>query len=326
MVQVKISETYDLSTSTDKMGIIGVHTPNLFSVQRVWGHLIQSHQKMRFVSCDVAIACASMLPADPLQIGTEAGSIAPQDMFNPILYTAVSNDSYNTLQNRIYALNPVENVAGQDMGSLVRGDVESNAFNIYYSLLADPDKWKKAMPQAGLSMKGLYPICYQLLSTYGQTVSPMTAETVGQEELDSVGASDSTGNGTIISGKAYTIRGPAVRMPAFPTAVVVRNDNEEPTSDTFDVSYPEVPPTYVACIITPPAKLHKLYYRMKVTWTIEFTGLRSTLDTYNFSRLSQVGTEFYGTDYAEQSSKMDTTTSSVDVKDADIELVMTSTR
>ena len=99
---VKVSETYDLSTQTDKMGFVGIHTPEGKLVYNMWSGLFKNFRKFRYASCDVTMACASMLPADPLQIGVEAGDIAPQDMFNPILYKAVSNDSMSTLLNRLY--------------------------------------------------------------------------------------------------------------------------------------------------------------------------------------------------------------------------------
>ena len=65
-VFVKVSETYDLSTKTNKMGMLGIHTPDGKLVYSMWRGLFENFRKMRFVSCDVAMACASMLPADPL--------------------------------------------------------------------------------------------------------------------------------------------------------------------------------------------------------------------------------------------------------------------
>ena len=76
MVFVKVSETYDLSTKIGKMGIVGIHTPDSDLITRHYGGFIQNMKFAKFVKCDVAMACASMLPADPLQIGMEAGSIA----------------------------------------------------------------------------------------------------------------------------------------------------------------------------------------------------------------------------------------------------------
>lgn len=323
MVTVKISETYDLSTKVDTMGIIGIHTPSIAQVQKVWGNLLNSFKFMKFVGCDVTMACASMLPADPLQIGVEAGKIAPQDMFNPILFKAVSNDSYNTIQARIMNADPIS--AGNYDGSLVREEYdESNAFNVYYGLLADPDGWRKAMPQSGLQMTGLYPIVYSVVNTYGNQVMH-NADGVITEPLDEVAGADTT----IVDApfKAFTFRGPSMRMPAIPTKmlthVIATGDFPYEGTSLMDT---QIPPTYVGCIITPPAKLNVLYYRLKVTWHIEFSGLISKLEFGTMSEIAQVGNTTYGTDYTSQSSKMDALTSSVDVKDADVELVMTGTK
>lgn len=178
---VKVSETYDLSTKPDKMGLLGIHTPDGKLVYTMWRGLFENFRKMRYVSCDVAMACASMLPADPLQIGVEAGDIAPQDMFNPILYKACSNDSMSNLLNKIYAggldefhldddtwfnKNSVsaENTPNFDFDSTK--DVDQ--FAMYYGLLADTDGWRKAMPQAGLEMRNLVPLTFSLVATQGQ--------------------------------------------------------------------------------------------------------------------------------------------------------------
>lgn len=329
MVFVKVSETYDLSTQTNKMGIIGIHTPSVKRIMQVWGNAFRAHEKFRFASCDVTIACASMLPADPLQIGVEAGKIAPQDMFNPILYRAVSNDSYNTLATRIYGATPItpSNPIGGDL-SINREDISSDAFALYYSLLAEPDGWRKAMPQSGLEMHGLYPLVYQMVNTFGNVfqyndgVTPSGSDQMPSDEFQKIAAS--VGDTLPVTKKAYTFRGPSMRMPAIPTDIIRETVISEYEYDALDHGEPVIPATYVACIITPPAKLNVLYYRMKVTWTIELTGLRSDVEGKSLADLVKVGNSFYATDYVEQSSKMDIKSSSVDVKDANLELIMTS--
>ena len=103
MVSVKISETYDLSTVIGSLGVIGIHTPSAAAIGRLWSGFQQNYRFMKFTGCDVSMACASMLPADPLQIGTESGDIAPADMFNPILYKAVSNESFENILAKMKA-------------------------------------------------------------------------------------------------------------------------------------------------------------------------------------------------------------------------------
>lgn len=353
MVTVRISETYDLSTKVGKMGIVGIHTPRGGLLNRLYGGLIPHYSKFRFVKCDVAMACASMLPADPLQIGVEAGSIAPQDMFNPILYKAVSNDSMTNVLS--YVMSKVGGSgadAALNKGSVV--DINNTAFDgvvdqfsTYYGLLSDDSGWRKAMPQSGLVMKGLFPLVYQVVSSYGSNqVDPNTMNFPTQ--VDSGLNGMDTDGSAVTSIVPYQFRGPAMRMPSVDTtyfidmpddyqssnlstwpgdSIVIVNSIGPKPSRSLDVTFlgdntQGVPPCYVGLIILPPAKLNQLYYRLKVTWTVEFTGLRSLADVTTWRTLTHTGSESYGTDYVEQSSKMTANTAMVDTLDADIQKVM----
>lgn len=342
MVFVKVSETYDLSTNVNKMGIVGIHTPKGDLISRLWGGLAMQHKYVRFHSCDVTMACASLLPADPLQIGQEAGSIAPQDMFNPILYKAVSNDSMSNLQAFLSA-NVINSHFGTD-GSVVdindsdfklSGDDASatsiNQFDMYYALLGNPDGFRKAMPQAGLEMRGLYPLVYQVVSNYGvNTAGQADAVDIGgtsnpSNPLFGPGPQDATKPGSI---KNIQLRGPAMRMPRVNTTYLPYNAGQNaPLSGSANLNFGDttrgMPPCYVALIILPPATLNKLYYRLKVTWTIEFTELRSFDEISNWRGLSEIGDLAYATDYAAQSKAlMSDMESMVDVGNANIQKIM----
>lgn len=334
-MMVRVSETYDLSTVQNKMGLIGIHTPDLNLIKKLWSGLIQNHRFMRFVGCDVAMACASMLPADPLQIGVEAGDIAPQDMFNPILYKAVSNDSYNLLINRIIASEGISNpdISVIDKNSVISvnnspfnedgSDTEVDPFSIYYALLAEPDGWRKAMPQSGLEMKGLYPIVFSLVSNMGNNAVGMFGS-----DTDTIAGYVGGTVKTVENDFGRTFRGPSMRMPRIPTvtigpaAFLPDSDAELPLS-----AYEVDPPTaYVAALVLPPAKLNRLYYRMKVTWTIEFSEPRPLTEITTWTGLATVGSQAYGTDYVEQSSKMSVKTSSVDASGAEVKKIMEAGR
>lgn len=322
---VRISETYDLSTQVNKMGIVGIHTPSTAGIKALYPGLCMNHRYLRIVGCDVTLACASMLPADPLQIGTEAGSIAPQDMFNPILYTACSNDSFNTLMARIYH----ESNVATGM-SLTKADFDTETYDnfaLYYGLLASPDGFRKAMPQAGLEMKGLYPIVYQMVSQYGNIVDPTSPTGAGAwTELASDG-SEIVASGVQTGGKVSPaqFRGPSMRMPRLPLqqdSLYVDSNGKISLDGTAETN---IPTTYVGLIITPPAKLNRLYYRMKVTWTIQFEEV-VPITEFTIDETQKVGRLLYASDYVEQSSNMDTTTNSVDAKNANLDLVMTSSK
>lgn len=345
MVTVRVSETYDLSTKVNKMGFVGIHTPTGNLIPKLWPGLCLQYEKFRFVKCDVAMACASMLPADPLQVGVEAGAIAPQDMFNPILYRAVSNDSMNNILRFVQAAamaTPALDV-GLEEGSVVSfnnadfksddtGNPSIDQFNIYYALLADSDGWRKAMPQAGLTMTGLYPLVYQMISSYGPSGiskgSPANTVTFpGVADADGQIAST---DGTISSDATnYMIRGPSMRMPSLPTMFYseVFDGDVIPSFGFLPNAYMNsnlgsLDPAYVGLIVLPPAKLNQLYYRLKITWTIEFTGLRSMADISAWNRLGVIGSSSYGTDYDEQSTSMASKLSMADTAGADIQKVM----
>ncbi len=326
MVTVRVSETYDLSTKVGKMGIVGIHTPKSNLITRHYGGLCQNYKYARFVSCDVALACASMLPADPLQIGQEAGSIAPQDMFNPILYRAVSNESMNNI------LAYLESQATLD-ASVEKGSIRdiNNAnfqfnseavdqFQMYYGMLSADDGWRKAMPQAGLEMRGLYPMVFAVTVN---TAMP-SANGIGKGfDQEFTGLSNTEGT-TNKLGTVNWMRGPGMRMPRFPTIRFGTNEQYYLIGDVpgksnlsdFGMD------AYVAMIVLPPAKLNQLYYRLKVTWVIEFTDVRSQADVLNWHSLAALGDVSYGTDYATQSKAMATNTAMVDASGADVEKVM----
>lgn len=330
MVTVRYTETYDLSTQIDKMGLIGIHTPTLRQLSALYPGLITNYKFLHVDSCDVVCACASVLPADPLQVGTEAGDIAPQDLFNPILYTAVSNDSFNTVVNRIYGLDGGNSIS---YGQEAFPDSTADDFAVYYTVLASQDRWKKAMPQQGFSMDGLYPIVYHMLTTNGNTVGHPTLGNSGRQ----IGTG-STGDANIFLDASQYFRGNACRMPRIPL------HTRFPKASTFSLTGSgvtfsagavdniddvpgdliQIPTTYVCAILTPPAKLHKLFYRMRVTWTFTFEEVIPITEYAKITDIANRSGYFYSSDYANQSKVMDKTDSTVDVKNLDLERVMTA--
>ena len=344
MVMVKVSETYDLSTVPNKMGVIGIHTPDATLISSNWPGLLMNCKKFRYVSCDVTLACASMLPADPLQIGTESGDIAPQDMFNPIWYRAVSNQSMDAIENRLadmlFGGEGSYNVNGPSVLESQDGVMPSNVnhWDAYYGLLSNRHGWRTAMPQQGLNMNGLTPLVHERLYAFG------VQNAIGQDN-DS-GLVDILGNGTNTSGNTSVssitnpvMVGRAHPMPSFPTTAFAVQDEgtqnavawqnlpgQTATNTTSNIqinqtSMPYIPPVFVACIVMPPAKLNRLYYRMNVVWNIEFTEIRPISEIMGFNYLEELGKFTYFTDYV-QTQSLNTSMNTVDVASMDITKVM----
>lgn len=343
MVFVSVSETYDLSTKANKMSLIGIHTPPLAFVRKMWPGLFLNFKMVKFDSCDISLACASVLPADPSQIGVESGAIAPVDMLNPILYKAVSNESMSTLETRLAGLYPNSTDASTKGQSVVASKENAtnldDEFPVYYGLLSNRDGWRVSMPQQGLSMIGLRPLVFEKLYNNG-TMSGLHPNT-GGDNYPGLRA-----DGTVFAQDVYAVRGNARPMPAmnttvFPTGSLGTNgilpaiadetigtgENIGPIPLVGQTATPAVPPIYVGCIVMPPSKLQTLYYRLVVRWHVSFSGLRPISEITNFpSGLSAVSRDTYFTDYtfgqAVSPSKVIADTGMVSTADASIEKIM----
>lgn len=321
---VRITETYDMKTTKDQIGLIGIHTPTDALLRAMYPGLMKNHRFVRFLKCDLVGACASVLPADPLQVGVSSGAVAPEDMFNPILLRAVTNESFDTLVSRIYYANALS-----INGSVTETSTPShtNDFNIYYSLLAENGKFKKAMPQRGFGMRGLVPIFHTLISSYGNMIRPQndTGDITENDQTKEVTVPNVTGvpeftdlSTTASYPDAMVMKGKPVRMPKIPLHYEIEN--------TTNASQVTIPRTYVACLIIPPAKLHEFYYRMRVTWTVRFEQVVPFTEYGTLGSDAIIGGYSHTTNYDYDNSKsdMDTKTDLVDANGVDVNLIMQS--
>lgn len=323
MPTVKMTEMYDLKTTVGKIGVLGVHTPTSSIVAKRWNGLFMNYKFFRVVGCNIRLACASLLPADPLQVSTSAGSVAPQDIMNPILYRAVSNDSWNYFVGRLYTISN-ESQSIKFINAIPGNGTEAAAENTYYAMLGE-DGWKKAMPQSGFSMRRLRPFVHSVVDTYGNLDPGYGMQTA---DLNTHPYSDTGSSIGYAAGDAQVLRGKAVPYPRIPcTRPTTGSDSANPQFTVNDIAK-----TYVACIVLPPGKLTEFYFRLVVDWYIEFTGLTSLVDKFNYSQTAAVGSLFYARGYSfpSASSAKDLVTdsetvteeSTVDTIDADVELIM----
>lgn len=327
MVTVKVTETYDMKTTIGKIGILGVHTPDVTLVKRLYPGLLKSHKYIRFVKCDVVGACASVLPADPLQVGVTAGDVAPEDMFNPILYKAVTNESFDTLVSRVMRAGADVSGVGSLAWDIPDGSnlTEPTMFKIYYSLLAENGEFRKAMPQSGFMIRNLVPICHTLISNYGNLhpINNVAVETVDSDvsyvpDLTTVDTAMNTLQGESQYEAGVVFRGKPVRMPKLPIHYGVE--------DATTIPEPDLVKTMVACLIVPPAKLHEFYYRVRITWTIRFEGVCSTNYAGNAVAMYNAGSSAYAQNFTYSSSKesLENVASSIDSTNVDINKIMES--
>lgn len=307
MVFVKVRETYDLHTIKNRMTVIGIHTPKPDIIQKNFPGLLMQCRAYRPVSADVRIACASMEALDPLQVGVAEGTIAPEDAFNPILYKAMSNKGMSQLEARIN----YDGVAGTALldidGNSADIDVDTTTaavdeFPIYYGLLSNAHDWKHAAPQSGLEMKGLRPLVYEMVYNVGDSINSANPTTVSVPLTDGA-------QGTFV---ARAILGKAKEFPFIPCTAYGTADacppgfmqghhgENIPYNKETLVPYMKV---FCGAIIVPPSKLHELYYRMVVEWTIEFSQIRPIGEITDWLGLATLGSGTHWQNYSYDETK-----------------------
>lgn len=295
MVFVKVRETYDLHTITNKMSIIGIHTPHSSIIKKQYPGLLMQCRAYRPVSVDIRCACASVLPSDPLSVGTVEGQVSPEDLFNPILYKTLTNKGMSQIESYVIR----GNSSSDFHGSAVTGDntgIGTDDFNLYYGLLSDTNGWAHANPQSGFQMTGVKPLVYEVLQTIGDESPSFANGTIPTIQKD----------GTAGTVNVTQFRGSARPMPFLNCTSYTFNGTDTswstagftdaPGNAEIDVPSPRI---FCAAVIVPPSRLHKLYYRMVVEWTLEFTGIRSMTEITNWSGLQALGTatHFQSYDY-----------------------------
>lgn len=330
MVVVRISETYDLSTQRDKLGLIGIHTPPRALLERHFGPIMRNYRFAKMLGCDVTLIPTASLPLDPNGIGpTGAGQVAPQDAVNPILYKAVSNTHFETILSKIYGGTGVN--ASTDGSSLTYtgGVTDSDAptgmtdLNIYYGILSQPKGWRKAFWNTGFHMGHLKPIMHQVIANYGNeiigTSSDMRFRPVisGSNNASSLNVADATGGSVM--------RGRAVPCPALPLWGGLQQNAQ---IGTLIEAIPCVFPTvYVGAVIIPPTTStygSRFYFRMRITWTVKLMGLVSYQEHSNFLTYNNNGTSSYWSDYTTLSKDMEKSEDSADVTGIEIKKIMES--
>lgn len=340
MVTVTLSETYDLSTKLGRMTLIGVHTPKKDLIQKMYPGFAMQYKYFRINSVSVKMASVSTLPVSPDQVGADASQIAPEDMLNPILYKAVSNNSWSTMQARLAGLgyqisNPsgmaippvVGNMAFTEDDS-VSDATENSELPVYYSLLSGRQGFRIAHPQQGLAMRNLKPIVFEKWYTHGVNDGAGIVEEWNGE----------TSQFDKVSIPPREMLGRAHRMPKINTTYLTaidtlsngvgyRESGMGPKTDKSPMNtqceMPDLEPVMLAMAILPPCVRTKMYYRMVVRCSISFFGKRPITDVTSFAQMQTVVyPQVYHSDYAEQSKSMDETTDMVDVKNASIIKIM----
>lgn len=307
MVFVKVRETYDLHTLKGKMSVIGIHTPSANIIKRNYPGLLMQCKAYRPVSCDVRLACASVLPLDPQGVGTTADDVAPEDVFNPILYKALSN--FGMSQIDAYINSAGYDIVGNTLDASNTGIDATDDFDLYYGLLSQTHEWKHANPQQGLAMSNLVPLVYE---TY-QSIGDNAGNGADNPHLALAG-DDTISTGQVGNIAVQTFRGRAHPLPMLNCTAfealngVPRQDypgfvnSNVPKNAQANVPAPKI---YCAAILVPPSRLHQLFFRMVCEWTIEFSQIRPLGDITTWAGLKVLGqtSHFMSYDYSNESKE-----------------------
>lgn len=200
-------EIIDLHTETDKVSVIGIHTPVTETPYDMLQPFFDAFQKYHYNGCNLVMVPAARLPADPSQVSYEGGEqvIDPRDLLNPILWHGCHGESLGSVLNQFYA-------GTSQTTDVLRRFFDSGEFNekntaqlgdsgvfesLYYRALVDKT-WLKAHPQRGFRKSGLRPLVYEL-STDRQFVpnsQGVLSPTVPRADIYASNPSDHKGLGS----------------------------------------------------------------------------------------------------------------------------------
>lgn len=202
-------EIIDLHTETDRVSVIGIHTPVTETPYDMLQPFFDAFQKYHYNGCSLVMVPAARLPADPSQVSYGAGSppIDPRDLLNPILWHGCHGESLGSVLNQFYS-------AGGSSSDVRRSFFDSGELNekstaalgdigvfesLYYRALVDKT-WLKAHPQRGFRKSGLRPLVYEL-STDRQYLPNPTGSTIPPQipkaDVNSGDPSDNSGLGVL---------------------------------------------------------------------------------------------------------------------------------
>ncbi|AJD07510.1 putative capsid protein [Odonata-associated circular virus 5] len=216
--QASYQEIIDLNTVTDKVSVLGIHTPVTDTPYTFLKPFFDAFQKYHYDGCSLTMVPAARLPADPSQVSYESGEqpIDPRDLLNPILWHGAHGESLGAVLNQFYDASGSTSDIGReffDSGEVSRASltqVGNDALyeSLYYRALTD-NSWRKAHPQTGLRVKGLHPLVYsvgtdaQYLNNPTGTTTPQVPRSANSPlppsdagPMTSVGAAGTMGKGT----------------------------------------------------------------------------------------------------------------------------------
>lgn len=175
-------EIIDLHTETDKVSVLGIHTPTNETPYNMLSGFFDMFQKYHYDGCSFTLVPAARLPADISQVSYEGGQapIDPRDLLNPILWHGCHGESLGSVLNQFYNGSASTNLVAKDISDSLdhnkmtsTRDLGTDALmeSLYYRALTD-NSWAKAHPQRGFRKSGLRPLVYSISTDRQYMMNP----------------------------------------------------------------------------------------------------------------------------------------------------------
>ncbi|APA32001.1 capsid protein [Human feces-associated smacovirus] len=298
-------EILDVNTVKGNVTVIGIHTPTGSTpVRRLSGFFAQ-FRKFRYKGCSVQVVPAATLPADPLQVGFEAGEnqIDMRDMLNPILFHGTHGESLQVAWNNIF-VNPnrfdgsasgnssYKTGAGFDASDLTFADSTNNPVETQYYQAITDRTWRKFGIQSTFKLPFMSPRVWKastiypiLPNGYQQNGSMNTGDTPLPEGFLPPGTYfdnyDGRGLTMPIDGQGHILdqkwmSSGTTPLGWLPTVTMPRVDPNNATSVTL-APRTLLPKIFMGILVLPPSYLQELYFRVIVTHYYEFKGFTASL-------------------------------------------------
>lgn len=340
-VTASYQEVYDLSNQAGEVSVLGIRTPNSGTPQKLLSGFFSQFRKFRYYGCEVRVQPASMLPADPLQIGLEAGeTLDPRDLLNPILFHGCHGDDLNYALNMIYqngnSLSAVPNSSVDEIDvpleqAFVRDPVAGNRVNmedIYYSCLSDRS-WKKFGVQQPFRLR-LRPLVHEVVMS--KVFQPTdAAPTLGSLIPNADGTGYELGMSAFrnveVPHDGETAR-PENRPQIFTNRLTsmgwldCRRSLVSSTGVTSSKSVGAIPKTFMGILLLPPSYRQEMYMRILIVHKFGFKDFTSSL---NWDVANQVFENLPESATAASTSIVDPEASALSLESPSANIVQTTT-
>lgn len=301
-------EVIDLHTESDRVTVLGIHTPTGSFPRQMFKGFFDQFKKYKYLGCSISLVPAARLPADPSMISYEGGEavLDARDLMNPLMFHGCHGDDLGTILNQLYGddAGVSDSIVGIDVGGNTPIGTYEAFERLYYKALTDKS-WKKAHPMKGFRKSGLRPLVYSM-ATNRQLMPGSVSTILGDNAplgFDSAGnfrnplgdpSSDFDINEeeSAITVHPYTKRNLQFFTPKLTglgwidTRNVLTKGREYQDDGTldeqliydinnaFEVNYAELPKIFMGCILLPPAYKTEQYYRMIVNHSFAFKQFR----------------------------------------------------